>query len=333
MITPVRWLGPLCAGLAAAAIAWMASSLAGRRRTAWISGTLFCVWLSAYQYAAALSPDGIHAFLAVTALGVTSGWRSSQRASVAVLAGALWIAVQILRPTFFPLALISPILLWKRGGSRRYAGISLALWGSSLLVPGFIIGSNWVHHDVAIISRVGYDNLACTAGPRLSEQRGQGNYHQLKKECLRHFRSFPIKQRAKLQSDRALREFKQYPLETIVSYAGELRIQMIQPLRPSPYVKHYPSWVSVGSGWVVLFWFCAAGGCLVIARRDPLLALFFFLVYWLVMFPAMTVHNVGDRIRLPVDLMFIPVTAVFLDWLARLLRTRVGKVRGRRASD
>jgi len=126
--------------------------------------------------------------------------------------------------------------------------------------------------------------------------------------------------------------FKRYPLETLASYAGELRIQLIQPLRPSPYEKHYPSWVSVASGWVILFWLCAGGGCLVIARRDPLLAAFLWMVFWLVMLPATTVHNVGDRIRLPVDLICIPVTAVFLDWLARLLGAGIGTARRRTAS-
>ena len=60
---------------------------------------------------------------------------------IPIVAGLAWLGTQSLRPTFFVLPLLLPLLLWQpvRGAGAR-ARVGLALWASSLLVPAFVIG-------------------------------------------------------------------------------------------------------------------------------------------------------------------------------------------------
>jgi hypothetical protein len=311
-VGPVRWLGPLAAGLAAGASAWLAGTLAGSLRGAWLGALLFALWLDAYRFSAALRPDGLHAFLAVGAFAASHAWRRSERAGAGLLAAALWAAAQALRPTFVALPLILPALLWKRPASRRYRGASLGLWLATLAVPAFLVGTNLARHGVAVPSYVLGVNLACYAVPRLQEERGEGEFHALRAACKRRFRGLPPAVRLPAQRAYAREVLLERPGETLASFLRELRVQTFHSLqlfdvesRRSPY----PGGGETGTALVALFWLCGAAGLAGAARREPGLALFLGLAFALVMLPATTSHLPGSRLRFPVDLFFLPLVA------------------------
>ncbi len=110
---------------------------------------------------------GAHAFLIAGALACSVAWRDGERATRAFLGALFWVAAQSLRPTLFPLAIFLPLLLVKRGASRRYAAISVALWAFTLLTPAFVMGANYARHGIVTSGHVLAVNLGCYAVPRL----------------------------------------------------------------------------------------------------------------------------------------------------------------------
>ena len=255
--------------------------------------------------------DAAHAFLAVAALAATLWWRDSERPRAAGLAGGLWLAAQTLRPTFLALPALLPLLVWKRAGARRYLKRSLALWIVTCAVPAFVLTSNLVREGRLLPIQ------GCYAVPRLKQELRLGNFRALRKECWKAFRT-----------DRALevrreREFLlAHPQEALRSFLGEISEQTLFGLRPYYHRRLaplYPGWMSVGTIFVGLFWLCSAVGLVMVARRDPPLALFWLFCFGLVMIPAANVTWVGGRIRFPLDLIYIPVAVLFV---ARLVSRR-----------
>jgi hypothetical protein len=311
-VSPVRWLGPLGAALAAGATTWLAGLLAGRLRGALVGALLFGLWLDAYRFSAALRPDGLHAFLAVAALAASIAWRRSERGAAGWLAAGLWAAAQALRPTFVALPLILPALLWKRTAGAGYRRGSLALWLATLAVPAFLVGMNRIQHGVAVPSYVLAVNLACYAVPRLEEELGQGSFHALRQQCKARFKGLAPALRIPAQLRHARNALLEQPGAALASFLRELREQTFHPLQLFDVESRrslYPSWGETGTGLVALFWLCAAAGLVSLARSEPGLALFLALAFALVMLPATTSHLPGSRLRFPVDLLFLPVAA------------------------
>ena len=71
---------------------------------------------------------------------------------------------------------------------------------------------------------------------------------------------------------------------------------------------------------------CAGLGWVGLCRGDPRLAAFLALVFALVLIPASTSHLANDRLRLPLDFLFIPLAALFIDRMVRALE-RLGPSR------
>ena len=64
---------------------------------------------------------------------------------------------------------------------------------------------------------------------------------------------------------------------------------------------------------MAFYWFCAFAGLLITVHRSYGLVLFLVLVFLAVMFPASLSHWVGARLRFPLDLLYMPFTAIFVD--------------------
>jgi hypothetical protein len=257
-----------------------------------------------------------------------------ERGLLGGLGGALWVAVQSLRPTFFALPLLLPALLWKRGASPRYASVSLALWLASLAVPAFVVASNRIHHGVAVPSQVLANNLACYAVSRLEHERGLGEFDAFRWSCIEHFQRMPPHERVPAQMAYARKALLEKPAESLGSFLRELRVQALYPLHVWDVPKRealYPGWMQAGPGWLLLFWGCAAAGLAVQARRDPGLALFLALAWLLVMLPATTSHFAGDRLRFPLDVLCMPVALAFLGEAAGALRSLATRLATRAA--
>ncbi len=322
--SPARWLGPPAAALAAASIGWLAFHVTGSTAAAVLAGLLFCLWPSAFQLSSALRPDGPHAFLAVTALATTVGWRVTRHLPLAGLSAGLWLAVQSLRPTFFPLPLLLPILLWLPRASPSYRRASAALWLATVLVPAFVVGSNWRTHGIATPSHVLTVNLACYSVPRLKEELGLGSFHELRRECWSRYRRRPPQEKVPAQLEEASSFFRAHPLPALRSFAHEIGAQMLHPIRPWASRQQealYPRWAAIGSAGVGAFWLLGIAGLYAVTLRDPRLAIFLLLSAAAVMLPAATSHLVGGRLRFPLELFMLPVAVAGAASIARLVGT------------
>lgn len=325
-VSPLRWLGPLSAALAAAAGAWLAARAGGQLAAGLACGCLIALWPNGYRFSAALRPDGAHAFLALAALAATVAFRRGARRRDAALASVLWAAAQSLRPTFFPVAAaLLPLLACglRRPRSRAAA---LGLLGSTLCVPLFVIGHNYARHGAAVPTQVGSTNLACYAVPRLQQELGQGDFYALRRACEERFDAMPRSERAPAQNAHALAFFRQHPAATLRSFAAELVSQLGEPMSPSRHAELYPDWIRVGPRAIWAWWALALAGLLALARRERALAVSLALLFGVVMLPAASSHLVGARLRLPVDFLMAPPAAIAgvlsLDWLRQRLARR-----------
>lgn len=303
----VLWVVPLLAAGAALAIGWIGWRTTGRLGVGLGAVLLFAAWPSAYQLAPVLMTDGMHGFLAVSALAATLWWRGSKRPRAALLAAGLWMATQSLRHTFFALPALLPLLLLRRGAEPRVAVVSLALWLATWVVPGFVLVSNQLQHGRLLAVQ------GCYAVPRLQEQLGLGEFPDLRRQCKEEMRADPEGLVA-----RERQFLRDHPWQAVRSYAGEISRQTFAALLPfvsRALMGLYPTW----TWWfapVKVFWACSLCGLILLLHRDPRLAFFLLLSFALVMIPASNVHLVGSRIRFPLDLLFIPVAVAGVWWAA-----------------
>jgi hypothetical protein len=323
--TPALWLGPSLAALAAVAIAWMAFRLTGRTGAALAAGAAFCCWPDAYQLSPLLLTDAAHGFSAVAAFAATFRWRDTERAPAAACAAGLWLLAQSLRLTFFWIPILLPVLLFKRGASRRYLRGSFALWAPTLILPCLVIGSNWIRHGVAQPSAIPAENLACHSVPRLWAEMGRGSFVPLREACLRRYRGLDYAQRVTQQLADARRSLWAHPGRAAASFAGEIGNQLGAP--PRLYYHRwlgplYASWPVPGRWFSILFWLCAGVGLALRFRSAPSEAAFLALLFVGVMLPAATTHLAGGRLRFPLDLFFLPVVAAV--FFPKVDRTRAG---------
>jgi hypothetical protein len=310
--TPALWFAAVLAGLAAAAMASLAARLAGHRGAGWVAGGLFCLWPTSYALSAQLLTDAAHAYLVVIALALTVAWRTNGRAASAVLAGAAWMAVQALRSTFDYLAVLLPVLLWKRGSGRRYWRVSACLWLASLVVPVSITINNWVDHGVAATSALPSLGLACETGSMIQARLGRGSFHWLRENCWRRYEGRPWAEVIPAQWREARARYRAAPSLALRIHLEALERQMLFPMTLN-YARSlkgaYPSWARVGRPALLLFWLGAGASLLMLFRREPAVVLFLLLVAALVMVPASHTRLAGARYRLTIDLLYLPVVA------------------------
>lgn len=322
--TPALWAAPVFAALAAAAVAWLGWSLSRSRLVMVTSGVVFLAWPVLYQFSPLLMSDADHAFLVVAAVAATWHWRNSEATGAALAAALLWAAVQSMRPTFVPLPLILPVLLWKRPAGRRYATASALLWLSGWIVPLLLVASN-AQHGVRSASASLPETVTCYALPRVQEQMGLGSYRDLRADCFRRYQDLDIGTRAAAQGELAATFIRAYPVAFGTSLAGEMVDQLLTGHQPHYHDRAaglYPAFLSwPGAGFMALYWLCALGGVALVARRaeDWPLAAFTLLAAGLVIVPAALSHWVGARLRLPVDLLCMPFVVHFLAEIPRAL--------------
>ena len=184
------------------------------------------------------------------------------------------------------------------------------------------MGSNYIKHGVPVASEIANHNLACYSVPRMMAQLGEGSFKQLRKRCIQRFKAVSKRKRPGAEVAWALSTFRAHKAAAIKSFAKELSDQMFAAIEVSPYARYSPNWLRAGPVFMGLFWLCAAGGLIIFARRDRGTAIFVTLFFVLVMGPATTSHYVGNRLRLPVDLMCIPFAVAFVD--AAVVRAKAG---------
>ena len=340
--TVALWWGPPLAALAAAAIAWLAWWLTGSVIAAAVAGGLFCLWPNAYQYSARLLTDGVHGYLVVGAVAATLCWRETRRPVAAGAAIFTWMLAQTLRPTFFALAALLPLLLFRReafADPRR----SILRWVPIVLVPAVLVTGNLVRHGVAL------PPMACYAAPRLEaalrvDRRPPAEQHPVVERTLfNHLRGLCMERyerNPRAQAARDRRYLRSHAGAAVANAAHEVVDQLLYPSRP--YAK--PGMERLYGGWsypaagdrsvlLGVYWALFVAGLGVVFRRDPRFALFVSLAAVLVMLPAANTHLVGARLRFPVDLLSIPVVVAFGVRVLPTLRTalRDATARARRA--
>lgn len=335
-VTPVLWVTVVAGMLAVAALAWLAGYLTGRRSSAVAAGLLFCVWLPVYRYGPLLLTDALHAFLAAIALATAVAWRASHGAGWAAVSAFAWVAVQSLRATFFAVAPLLVLLLIERGASRRIRAVSASVCAATLLVPTFVVASNWLHHGLASPSvKLAYA-AACESGPMLKARMGHGAFRNLRRDCQLRTNHLPPRERVAAQWAEAREVLGAHPGKTAAMLAGSVWRQMTVPLRPfhtEPFRQRYPGWLWVGSAGLVLFWLCGLGGLVLLWRQQRGLVLFLVGAAVMVLVPSSLVHTADARYRFVLDLLFVPVVVVFVDGVARRLRSRLQSSKGARPSS
>jgi hypothetical protein len=327
--TPALWAGPVLAALAVVSIMWLTWMLSRSTPATLGSGLLFLMWPAAYQYTPQLITDAVHAFVVVAALAVTWRWRLVERRRLVVPAVVLWACAQSLRPTFAGLALLLPLMLWKRPCTWRYAAYSVVLWAGTLLVPASLVISNTSVHRVATVTDLTGDVVACFTVPRVKAQLGMGDFRALQIECWRHYSAIDdVKTRVASQTRDAAAFFRAHPAASLKSFAREFAAQSLFPLRPYFLGAHAPlypaaaSWLGVK--FMVLYWMCALAGLLSLRGDHTGPVLFLIGVFFLVMLPAALSYLVGGRLRLPLDLIAMPFVAIAV---ARLSGSLAGRMR------
>lgn len=312
------WVEPGLAGLAAWSVMVLAHALTGRRAATLGAGLLVAAWPAMLAYAPELLTDAPHAFLAAAALAATLRWRERGGAPRVTLAALGWIGTQALRPTFFFVAALVPCLLLDPRGRQRKRIERLALWIATLLVPGFVVGSNLLQHGVATASAIGPETVSCYAMPRLRAALGEGDFFDIRDAAFARYRSIPFPERIAVQRRDTRELIAAHPIEAALSLLRELRRQLLAP--PRPYSRHewaalYPPWLSLPSWLNASFWLAALAGVGALARRDPALALFLLGSFVGVMVPAATSALIENRLRLPLDLWAMPLIVLALQWL------------------
>jgi hypothetical protein len=320
----VLWLVTLLAGLAAAATAWVAAVVSRRPWAAGVAGVLFCVWPSTYEFSPLIMSDASHGYLAVVAFALTLRWMQQASAWRGIAAAGAWAVTQSLRPTFFPLALILPILLLRRDGAVHRRSVAVAMWLLSCAVPASVVGSNYAHYHMVTASDRLAVNLSEYSVPRLKEDMGLGDFAALKQAARERYATIAdLGERLAIEKREAWSFLAEHPWPAFRSFAKEGVGQMLSPLQPfyAPELRpFYPRWTVLPSFVLGIFWVSTAAGLLILASKDWQVALFLLGLFVLVMLPATTSHWVGARLRFPLDLLAIPLAVnawlVAATWLS-----------------
>lgn len=313
------WMEPILAGVAAWSVMCIAHRLTGRRAAVLGAGLLAAAWPAMLAYAPELLTDAPHAFLAAAALATTVAWRERGGVRRAGLASLAWIACQTFRPTFFFVAALLPVLLVDAKGRARAATERLGIWLATLLVPAFVVGSNFVQHGVATASAIGPETIACYAMPRLRAALGEGDFFDIRDAAFARYRAISLPERIEVQRRDTRELIAAHPVEALLSLLRELRRQLLAAPRPFSryeWAPLYPAWMSLPSGVNALFWVLALAGVAVLARRDPAFALFLLGAFVGVMVPAATSALIENRLRLPLDLWAMPLVVLALGAVA-----------------
>jgi len=311
-VVSVLWTAPLAVAGGAAAVTWLGFALGGNVLTAAIAAVLFCIWPGSCQFQTQVLSDGTHGVAVGVAVAMTVTW--IRRPTVAwMLATALaWAWVQSLRPVFFVVPLLCPLMLVGKGVARPWHQVA-ALSGLLCAVPLLVVASNAIHHGIATPSAVGPRTISLYAAPRLKAELGQGEFTQLRAEARARYRRLPIPERIAAQNRDAWAVISSTPSRAALSFANEIRRQLLVPARP--IVKGeldtlYPAWLFVPRWLMATFWLLALVGLLVSARDQPGLVLFLgALVTWVLVTSA-TSHLVAGRLRYPVDVLSFALVAV-----------------------
>lgn len=318
------WLAPLLAGGAGVAVTWITAVFTSSRWAAGAAGAVFCAWPSTYEYSPLLLTDAVHGYTAILAFAATLAWLRSHSASKGWLAVGAWTVTQSLRPTFFALPALLPVLLWRPARDTRFRRMALIMWLASWLVPIFVVASNVVHHQVATVSVYGPETLASFTVPRLKEHMGMGSFRELREAASARYDPLPLMERYRVQRQESLEFLTTHPGAALVSLLGELVAQMLEP--PRYVAPHLASIFPVGMslpGWLLVgYWLSAAVGIVLMLRLRPAIAWFLLMGFFLVMIPATVCHWVRDRLRFPVDLFAMPLAVLCWHTLSARARAR-----------
>ena len=305
-----RWLGPLFAGLACGAVAWLSFVLTDRRGAAVCGGILFCAWPGAYSLSPLLLTDSLHGSAAIIAIVLSVYWVRSQWPPAAAAAAIFWMFSQLLRLTFFSIPLFLPVLLWKRNPSRSYAVGAVAIVIAACAVPSFIVASNWLRHGVAVPNGDFARALMCYDVPRLLSEQGRGSFLKLREDCHTHYADMDWKKKIPMQTSEGWRLHLEHPGDAFRSHVGEFLEQLAYPSRPhyrDEAASLFREFTTFSPPLLTGFWILACIGLLYASRSAPPVGLFIGSCVVLVAVPASFGHLMGSRIRYPIELLAIPL--------------------------
>lgn len=324
------WLAVLAGALAAACIAWLATRWTGRPWLGVPAVLLFCLWPHVYRFSPLLITDALHAFGLVIALAATAEWRRTERPGWVLASGVAWLLVQSLRHNFFIAPALIPLLLWKSGSSPGYRRLSVALCLATVVLPSSVVLANASRHGKPIASTKLYQVMTCETIPMLKTWAGL-DFREEREKCMRRYQAMPVGRRVDQQMLEVRGIFSLYPRQYLTILLHSFLTQMSFEMRPWELKAQgllYPAWLLVPSFVMVLYWLLAAGGLALLSRREPGLVVFLLAVVVVVMVPASFTHTAGGRLRLPLDIVFMPVVVFCVERIVgatrRSFRSRSG---------
>ncbi len=307
------WIEPWLAALAAGAVMSIARSIGAGGRGGAIAGLLFAAWPAMVQFAPELITDAPHAFLAALALAATLAWRERGGALLATAAALAWAACQSIRPTFFFIPALLPLLIARPRRAAASRAQAWGLWAATLAIPAFVVGSNLVQHGVATASAIGTETASCYLVPRVRAANGEGDFFAIREAAFARYRAIPLPERIAVQRADVRETIAAHPGLTLLSLGRELRQQLLSPPRPfSRYAWQalYPRWMTLAPAVNAIFWLGALLGLTCLLRADARVALFLVASFAGVMIPAATSALIENRLRLPMDVWAVPLVAL-----------------------
>ena len=146
-------------GITVMAICYIAGTLSRKRWVSILSGLLYVVNPSLYNYGIWLGADVLHAQLAIIAAALAIAWPRSLRVPHLIGASLLWIITQLTRPPFYPIALGLVFLWWPCVKNQRVRWATILALVATLLVPMFFISTNAIRYGVLTPYFGGYENI------------------------------------------------------------------------------------------------------------------------------------------------------------------------------
>ncbi|MFH0909619.1 MAG: hypothetical protein V1929_12735 [bacterium] len=312
-------------------IGYLARVVSGRRTVGLLGAFLYLLYPTVFNHGVHIGTDLLHAQLAVTAVACTIAWTRTRLISWACAALLLWPIVQLTRPTFFPVVLVLPFALWVTIDRLRDLRWSLALLAMSVVVPLTFAVKNRIDYGVLTPSFAGLENVHRYLVPSINAVRRDAEEPDALMMHLWH-----EERDLKAGADPEYVAMKLYePVPVPVCFAENYRILM---QRDISFVKSNLVWLlrvfraNVSDELLIppTWPFGPSGdirdGLLRKAQKGALLLVMLGLVLgWvngprnhvlfaaaitgLVLVPAFLIWWVGDRVRLPVDLVMVPFIA------------------------
>lgn len=328
----VIFLAPVFAALLAYSLVSLTAELVPDPTACRVAGCLAAFFPNGLGLSSAVLTDFVHGCVFAAAVWMTV--RTLRRLSVTgtIVAAALWICAQLIRPTLSIAVLVIAVFGLALARSRRQIVVILVLMLASLPAPLFLASKNFEAHGVFSPTLLGEETFAEYAIPRAEALATGGDPEELRRRTraeddvvagrLPGRTSYSRLYEA--QKEHAHAVLRRYPLWVALELSMESGRQAIAPwdyLVTAFAGRTFPIARALFAGLYLAFLALAFVGTFIVAqRRGRAVALLFWVLFAFWIATGCVSTFVGSRLRFPGDLVLIPLAAIGLSFLPDALR-------------